>query len=267
MLISSGARSEVDFFSTYPTNFGKATPDSATVISPGSNYVWEDGGSATDPNGGTFTWSELNVNASTNAQAGNGSDGTNQYIILKDTESTLYTPADPDNGANAKFNCIVVYRAQLVNTPATPASSNSTTSGNSSSNSTDPSSGAAQTTSTSPTPTAIPDTGLSTGAKAGIGIGVAAGVIAILAMAGFFWWTRRQRDSTAEPMSVRPNEKTAFIQDPYSAQNGREKGFVASELPHEPAAQEMGGQQVSEMNAVQERHISPVEMDGSHSFR
>ena len=49
------------------------------------------------------------------------------------------------------------------------------------------------TTSTTPTATSVASTGLSSGAKAGIGVGVSLGAIAVLAIAGFFLFRRRKR--------------------------------------------------------------------------
>ncbi|KAI0851834.1 hypothetical protein F5Y00DRAFT_229370 [Daldinia vernicosa] len=86
----------------------------------------------------------------------------------------------------------------ITRAPAsTTTSSSSTSASGSSSTISPPSSSATQSTTSSPavvSPTANPDDGLSAGASAGIGVGAAFAVIALVA-GGFFLWRRRRRNS------------------------------------------------------------------------
>jgi hypothetical protein len=265
-----GARSEVDFFANYPSNFGNAQPDYSSVISPSNNYVWEDGGSAEDANGNTFTWTTLKKNASTNSQVGTATDGANKYIVLKDTESTLYTPDD--------FNCIVVYRCQLDGTDTTPPSSNTTTT------STTTTSSSALTTTTAPaTTTTAPASSaqtttasdavskssddLSTGAKAGIGIGAGLGGLAVLGTFAFLFFRRRRGYKSGEPMTgVFPDEKGT--KGPTGVGAVPMKSHTAAELGNTPVA-ELGDtdHRLAEVEGDQRAPLSPQELDSGNYGR
>ena len=104
-----GARSEIEFFTTYPTNFGNATPDTISVVSENVNEIWESGGSA-DVNGETFTWT-IDSDAQeqpAGAEVGSASlSSGNQYTLVKESEQILYT----EDG----FDCRVIYGAIQTN--------------------------------------------------------------------------------------------------------------------------------------------------------
>ena len=196
-----GARSEVDWFSSYPTDFGNAKPESSEIINDSSNFEWENGGTAPDPSGSVLTWGKLTKNASTNSQAGTATDGPLKYMVLRDTDSTLYTDND--------FNCIVVYRLQQIGgttTTSEPPSSNATQVPDTTTSSTAPA-----TTSATTTPTAVPVTNNSSSSDhVGIGVGVGVGVggaLVLGALAFFIWQRRRAAKNRNEPMQGVYSEK------------------------------------------------------------
>jgi hypothetical protein len=103
-----GARSEVDFFAAYPSNFGTATPDTVGIASDGVNYEWESNGSVAIGKD-TFTWNfpagEGTKDQPAGAEVGTASlakAGT-QFTIVKESQQTLYTDGD--------YNCVVIYGA------------------------------------------------------------------------------------------------------------------------------------------------------------
>ncbi|KAI4156004.1 MAG: hypothetical protein LQ340_000593 [Diploschistes diacapsis] len=268
---SPGARSEVDWFSAYPTDFGSATPNSSTVVSPGNNYVWEDGGSCSDPAGGTLNWNISNKNASTNAQAGTATDGSINYLVLRDTDSTLYKQGG--------FNCIVVYRLQQQGGGSTSATSSEPASSNSTQVPVSISSFPVSTDAVT-TATAVPDAGntnndssggLSEPATIGVGVGVGVGAALVLGALGFLLWQRRRasRKSDGPMTGVYSEKKGAYPVRAGTAEAEAEGmgGHMRAEL-HQESINELGGDSWAVEAPVEaEQRGTRYELDGGEVRR
>ena len=107
---SDGARSEVDFFKTDPSNLGSATPDNISIASDGSNTEWESGGSVAVGDD-TFTWvfpaGEGAKDQPDGAEVGSASLASGaQFTIIKESGQVVYTDGD--------FTCYTFYGAIKV---------------------------------------------------------------------------------------------------------------------------------------------------------
>ncbi|KAL8832972.1 MAG: hypothetical protein Q9170_004608 [Blastenia crenularia] len=93
---------------------------------------------------------------------------------------------------------------------------------------------ATPTSTSSPTPTPAPSSGLSSGAKAGIGVGVVLGVLAIAALAIFFWMRKRKANLKRAPTQGNMEYKGVPMQE-QEPMYGNFKG----ELPADSARMEL----------------------------
>lgn len=93
----------------------------------------------------------------------------------------------------------------------------------------------------SPLPTSTPSGGLSPGAKAGIGVGVSVGVLALIAMLwfGYIWRKRRSQQAT---QLVQEHPEATQIEQPYPVGNQYENQSHARGMEGQAAASELDGQ-------------------------
>ncbi|KAI2782917.1 hypothetical protein F4815DRAFT_442905 [Daldinia loculata] len=129
----------------------------------------------------------------------------------------------------------------ITRAPASTTTSSSSTSASGSSSTSPPSSSATQSTTSLPivSPTANPDNGLSAGASAGIGVGAALVVIALVA-GGFFLWRRRRNSNNyqtpaAAAAATGPNHNDDLPEMPEGTQ------LSAQKPPLYPVELESGG--------------------------
>ncbi|KAI0122161.1 hypothetical protein F4814DRAFT_200711 [Daldinia grandis] len=129
----------------------------------------------------------------------------------------------------------------ITRAPASTSTSSSSTSASGSSSTSPPSSSATQSSTSLPavSPTANPDNGLSAGASAGIGVGAALVVLALVA-GGFFLWRRRRNSNnyqapTAAAAATGPNHSDDLPEMPEVTQ------LSAQKPPLYPVELESGG--------------------------